>query len=69
MGGIVAQIPRAFDFCSLKSVGHDHIFALARHAFSDKIMKLYQDKKIFFKDRFKRRRHPIFHPYSKKADR
>ncbi|WP_104625510.1 DUF2779 domain-containing protein [Helicobacter felis] len=30
--------------------GHDHIFALARHAFSDKIMKLYQDKKIFFKD-------------------
>ncbi|CCB79989.1 hypothetical protein HBZC1_10030 [Helicobacter bizzozeronii CIII-1] len=31
-------------------VGHEHIFALARHGFSNKIMKLYQDRKIFFKD-------------------
>ncbi|WP_158656914.1 DUF2779 domain-containing protein, partial [Helicobacter bizzozeronii] len=31
-------------------VGHKHIFALARHGFSNKIMKLYRDRKIFFKD-------------------
>ncbi|WP_346009266.1 DUF2779 domain-containing protein [Helicobacter suis] len=30
--------------------GHDHIFAITNHGFSSKIMKLYQDKKIFFKD-------------------
>ncbi|BDQ28606.1 DUF2779 domain-containing protein [Helicobacter ailurogastricus] len=31
-------------------VGHEHIFAIYRHGFSSKIMKLYQNKKIFFKD-------------------
>ncbi|BEG58294.1 hypothetical protein NHP21005_19820 (plasmid) [Helicobacter sp. NHP21005] len=31
-------------------VGHEHIFAITNHKFSSKIMKLYQNKKIFFTD-------------------